>query len=195
MVGDRGHVDAKPFLLQHQEGTSDRKAADMASAEATADDDVLGRLPLLELEKSSRYRREFPGELLDGRVHEPRGQRVLAVEILVQLRFRQLPGRRVTERVRAVLADVLARLIEDAPERALVRAVAEEPGLVLELLIVGVDDDARQHVPPVLDDGGEPGLPCLGHCLTRLPRPNVGAAGCCLWFSCAAAAGCGCAEW
>src|SRR5215212_9771805 len=64
---------------------------------------------------------------------EPRGQRVVAFKILVQLRFRQLPGRRVTERVRAVLADVLAPLVEDAPEGALVRAVAEEPSLVLEL--------------------------------------------------------------
>src|SRR5688572_10545504 len=133
MAGDGGHADIEAVVLEEHEGASNRKAADVAAAEAAADDDMLGVLPLIELKESRGHRGQFASKLLDGRMYKPGGQRIVAFEVRIELRFGQLPGRRVAERVLAVLRNVLPPLIEDVSEGALIRTVAEKAVLVLEL--------------------------------------------------------------
>jgi len=51
-------------------------------------------------------RRQVAGKLLNGRVHETSCQRIVALKILVERVIWSPSGRRVTERVCAVLRDV-----------------------------------------------------------------------------------------
>ena len=55
MAGGRGHANIEAVVLEE----SNRKAADVAAAEAAADDDMLGVLPLIELKESRGYRGQF----------------------------------------------------------------------------------------------------------------------------------------
>ena len=174
MAGDRGHLDVEALLLEEHKGASDREAADVTAAKATANDDVLGLLPLVELEEARCDGRKFPGEVLHRRVHKPGCQGIVAFEILVELGFGQLPGRRVAERVLSVLSEALPPMIENVPEGALVRTVAEKSVLVLELFIVSIDHDARQHMPSVLYDGGKPDPFPFGHGLPRFTPTQTG---------------------
>ena len=66
-------------------------------------------------------------------------------------------ARRLAERVLADLPQPLAPIIEDRPEGAVARAVADEALLVAQLDIVAVDDDGRQVIGPVRDSGGDGG--------------------------------------
>jgi hypothetical protein len=85
MAGDRGHLYAEALLLEEHERAPEGEPADVAAAEAAADDDVLGLVPLVEPKESRGDRRQFAGKLLNGRVHETSCQRIVALKILVQL--------------------------------------------------------------------------------------------------------------
>jgi hypothetical protein len=66
-----------------------------------------------------------------------RGNRIVAAEIFVDLRFGQTVGRRVTEWILLALGrDFLAPAVEDIAEGALAGAVTDKAVFVLQLLVV-----------------------------------------------------------
>src|SRR4029077_13462526 len=85
MAGDRGHLDVEALLLKEHEGASDREAADVTAAKASSNDEVLGLLPFVELKESGGDGGQFASKLLHRRGHKPCCQRIVALEILVEL--------------------------------------------------------------------------------------------------------------
>ncbi len=101
----------------------------MAVTEA-ADDDMLRVLPFLELQEAQGDCDKLPGKLLDGGMDQRCRDRIVAAEILVELRFGEAVRRRVVERILfALRADFLAPTVEDIPEAPLLARSPMKPSL------------------------------------------------------------------
>ncbi len=157
MVADRRELDVDAGRLQQHRGAADRELADAALAQAAADHDALGVAPALQAQEAADHGRELLGEILDRALDDAGRLRVALDEELVELLLRDLAARRLAERVLADLPQALAPILEDRPEGAVARAVADEALLVAQLDIVAVDDDRRQVIGAVGDSGGDGG--------------------------------------
>src|SRR5581483_5615378 len=144
MVPDRADVDVDAVAFQDDARATDRELADPAEAKPASHGDALRVAPRLEPHEAADDTRELLSEILDRPVHDAGRLRLALREDRLEGLLSDLLARHVAEGIGVELAQRLAPLLQDRAERALARAVADEPVLVLDLEVVAVDVDRRQ---------------------------------------------------
>ena len=81
----------------------------------------------------------------------------LAAHHLVELALAQLFGRRVAERILAVLLEPFPPVGEDGTKGAAAGAVADEALLVAQFLVIGIDGNGGQQPPAMRERTGRKG--------------------------------------
>src|SRR6185503_9632009 len=132
-MADGQQLDLEVLGLEDDLGARDSEFAETAVAEPAADHDTFGLFPALALEEAARDIGELLREILDGAVNDRGGLGVVADQHVVEHFLADVFRGLLAEGILARLAQRLAPLVENVPERGLAGAVAEKPFLVLEL--------------------------------------------------------------
>ena len=155
MVADRHERDVDARRFQQHRGAADRELADAALAQAATDRDALGVAPAFEAQKrrmtvASSCANSSIAPWMMPASGSPSTKSLSSF-------FFEMSRLGVSPSGSSPTCSSRAPTLEDRPEGAVARAVADEALLVAQLDIVAVDDNRRQVIGPVGDSGGDGG--------------------------------------
>jgi hypothetical protein len=149
MIADRLQVDLDVVIAQDHARAPDRQLTDAATAKPATDDETLRVAPVLQPHEPANDLGELLRILLDRRLNGAGRLRVPLHENRSQLFLADVLRRAVAERILAGVLQVLPPVVENALECLAAGLVTDEAFLVLDLDVVAVDLDTRQHTGAV----------------------------------------------
>ena len=123
VVPDRLQLDLVPSPLQEHGGATNSELADAAGPQAAADHDPLRSVPFLKPEEPPDHCRELLRKLLDRAQHHASRLGIATHDQLVELLLTSSVGTAPIGSS-SILANAIASILEDRPERAPARSVA-----------------------------------------------------------------------